>query len=584
MGLLRLVGLRPPPVVEHHHHHASLFELGPPRAVDGRPICLWLGGLVVFTTAFELFEHKLHHAADETRRVIVEKVKGELTLMGFLGFALSMAEQLVDIPHEAKLSFEFAHTLLFFMALTSFGVCVGLLAGADAIKRRVHEVEGLDLDAICAGPFHEATQRGLPLRDWRNVARFIGLRRRFLSVEKLPLSVDFAAYFADATYEYVIELLEAPLCFKATLVAFCAAAAAAPVLPAVAGSLAARDEVRAYVAAAWAVLGAQAVVDASGRRRLARLERVAGLAGDGDLLRAARLDRDERSHPRARDVKRPAPPHDDHATAHRDGGDAVAATLVGCRALLFSLFLLRYARYPLRELPAGWTRARLYAACLAPLVLAWASLVDHVSRAVLVSAITDPKPELVDRALERANAAARDVAEYRSAFLAFWRGRPDRSEAALADFFEDACGAVAKPARRGLARRGLSRQLTGLAAKPTMSFDNFEVLLASLEETRVSKKFAERLFTEMATDAELDFDEFKSYLIGRGKFSAIGAHASDLFGTPPRAPTPDTPLASHESPRRVVALDFHEIPLARHGSESRIGDPSPRGSGVMVRG
>ena len=106
-----------------------------------------------------------------------------------------------------------------------------------------------------------------------------------------------------------------------------------------------------------------------------------------------------------------APPHDDHATAHRDGGDAVAATLVGCRALLFSLFLLRYARYPLDELPAGWTRARLSFACLAPLVLAWASLVDHVSRAVLVSAITDPKPDLVDRALERANAAARDVSD-----------------------------------------------------------------------------------------------------------------------------------------------------------------------------
>ena len=71
--------------------------------------------------------------------------------------------------------------------------------------------------------------------------------------------------------------------------------------------------------------------------------------------------------------------------------------------------------------------------------------------------------------------------------------------------------------------------------------------------------------------------------MGRGKFSAIGAHASDLFGTT-RTLTPDTPVASHESPRRVVALDFHEIPLARHGSESRIGDPSPRGSGVMVRG
>ena len=61
-----------------------------------------------------------------------------------------------------------------------------------------------------------------------------------------------------------------------------------------------------------------------------------------------------------------------------------------------------------------------------------------------------------------------------------------------------------------------------------MSFENFEVLLASLEETRVSKKFAERLFTEMATDAELDFDEFKSYLIGRGKFSAASCDRDEF--------------------------------------------------------
>ena len=46
----------------------------------------------------------------------------------------------------------------------------------------------------------------------------------------------------------------------------------------------------------------------------------------------------------------------------------------------------------------------------------------------------------------------------------------------------------------------------------------------------ISRKFASRLFAEMAVDTEMDYGEFKSYLVGRGKFSAIGAHADDIFG------------------------------------------------------
>ena len=137
----------------------------------------------------------------------------------------------------------------------------------------------------------------------------------------------------------------------------------------------------------------------------------------------------------------------------------------------------------------------------------------------------------VDAALERANAAARDVDEYRGSFIKFWKHQDDRSEPALKAFFLDACADPADDSFFARSKRRLSISSNKGGAK-TMSLPAFKSLLQSLEETRVANSFAERLFTEMAVDTEFDFDEFKSYLIGRGKFSAIGAHAEDIFGAP----------------------------------------------------
>ena len=533
-----------------HHHHATLFALGPASEVDIKPICFWIAVLAVFTTVFEAVEEHLHHHTDATRKQIVEKVQGELTLMGFLGFTLSMLEQLVEIPHDAKLSFEFAHTLLFFMALTSFCMALFLLAGADRIKRKVHEVESVDQEVVCAGPRprggggDSTSAKRLELAPWRFVARFLGYRRRFLSREKLPLSVDFAAYFADCTYVYVMELVEVPLAFKFGLVSTCLGAVVLPRGVAAAIDVDPDDELVAFVACGWLVCFAQVFLYARGAARLARLNAAARLESDEDLLRAMLLDRDERSHPRAADPKAPAPEHADHDHKHDQGhekegaGDVLASSLVGLRSLLFALFIMRYANFP--QLPAGWTQAQVSAACLLPLAIASATLVDHVSKSVLFAAITSPDGDLVDKALERANAAARDVSEYRAAFVAFWRTRPDRSEEALEAFFRDCCAGPEKDKatnpREAFARRPTLKRFSFLRSQsldeddPVMHYDAFLVLLGSLEKTRVSRKFASRLFAEMAVDTEMDYGEFKSYLVGRGKFSAIGAHADDIFG------------------------------------------------------
>jgi len=144
-------------------------------AAAGHASILWAGGienvwmtcclfsvLVVFTLVWELGTERLeqmvhgHHAYEE----LLHKVYKELTSLGFLSFGLFIVQDttLVQINHELLISFEFAHYLIFFMALIFVIFALTSLRGSLATKR--------EWDAAAAKSVHEVCEAYTAKLQW----------------------------------------------------------------------------------------------------------------------------------------------------------------------------------------------------------------------------------------------------------------------------------------------------------------------------------------------------------------------------------------------------------------------------------
>lgn len=98
----------------------------------------------------ELLEHKVehHHAYQE----LLEKVYKELTSLGMLSFALFIAQdtQAVHLSDDLLISFEFAHYLIFFMAL--------IFVLTTLVTHRGHQQTKREWDTAAAASVHEACE------------------------------------------------------------------------------------------------------------------------------------------------------------------------------------------------------------------------------------------------------------------------------------------------------------------------------------------------------------------------------------------------------------------------------------------
>ena len=109
---------------------------------------------VLFTISWEflteLLEHKVehHHAYQE----LLEKVYKELTSLGMLSFALFIAQdtQAVHLSNDLLISFEFAHYLIFFMAL--------IFVLTTLVTHRGHQQTKREWDTAAAASVHEVCE------------------------------------------------------------------------------------------------------------------------------------------------------------------------------------------------------------------------------------------------------------------------------------------------------------------------------------------------------------------------------------------------------------------------------------------
>ena len=141
-------------------HHSILWAGGIPS--------VWMASLlfcclVLFTTVWEylteLLEHRVagHHGYQE----LLEKVYKELTSLGVLSFALFIIQDtsVVQINHDLLVAFEFAHYLIFFMALLFVLFALVSMRGCLATKRQWDTTAATSVHAVCVAYTHKLQRR-----------------------------------------------------------------------------------------------------------------------------------------------------------------------------------------------------------------------------------------------------------------------------------------------------------------------------------------------------------------------------------------------------------------------------------------
>jgi len=229
-----------------HHIHPQIMSLGSSEDVDTVAIMGWLVALVAFTVALEMTLHHLEHAFEGNsglherleggshggkehghaphqhlnhRQQMLHKVKDELMVMGLLSFFLTVFGECVEVGHEAKIPFEWAHTLLFVSALVTVAIALGLLHIADKVFAETHAMENVPtrtLQALAASgglgclPRVDLTKTMLSRQvDARKAAQFQATRHAFLVSRGLPLDTfNFPLYLHRNLYSFVTALLE----------------------------------------------------------------------------------------------------------------------------------------------------------------------------------------------------------------------------------------------------------------------------------------------------------------------------------------------------------------------------------------
>ena len=131
-------------------HHSILWAGGIPN--------VWMASLlfcclVLFTTVWEYLTERLEHrvAGHGGYQELLEKVYKELTSLGVLSFALFIIQDtsVVQINHDLLVAFEFAHYLIFFMALLFVLFALVSMRGCLATKRQWDTTAATSVHAVC---------------------------------------------------------------------------------------------------------------------------------------------------------------------------------------------------------------------------------------------------------------------------------------------------------------------------------------------------------------------------------------------------------------------------------------------------
>ena len=192
----------------HHHAHKSLFAMGEGDDFDLHHVVLSLWGLLFFTVVFEHGLHSLQHslgAKDSPGNQLLQKAKDELMILGFISFCLTVVGEFVEIPHVLLLPFEFAHVLVFMVALCLIAFVPAALRVLRNTKRRWDALDAAKHDVVIDKLAGGSAPRGSFERE---AAHHRATMHSFCATMNLPPTFDFAVYQRHALTHHLLELLE----------------------------------------------------------------------------------------------------------------------------------------------------------------------------------------------------------------------------------------------------------------------------------------------------------------------------------------------------------------------------------------
>ena len=208
---------------EEHHEEGRIID--PNNDIVILNVNVMVTFLVIFIVAFEFLTEKLDEylaRAHEQFAVVMSKVYKEVMTLGLLAFALGMCVQ-ADIAHhcatifcleEWKLAFEFAHYVIFFMALLTIfqgaWFMVVMLAASSRWDAYGKASASELLRGIASGKSigsHLCNALSCTRSTHKSI-KFAVVRHYFVITNKLPANFDFAAYLWESLACYITESIE----------------------------------------------------------------------------------------------------------------------------------------------------------------------------------------------------------------------------------------------------------------------------------------------------------------------------------------------------------------------------------------
>jgi len=177
-----------------------------------------LVAIIIFTILYDFATEALEHRLEDTPYIkIVNQVYKELTVMGIISFSIFMMHQTGDIltgNPVAFLAFEYAHMLIFFIALmiilTAVYLCIlNVMAREQYLKTDMMTIEDLLESHEEMGPF----QRFCYNTWWipstmRTDFEFKLMHSFFIDAYMVPPSFEFGMYLCESLDMQIVELVE----------------------------------------------------------------------------------------------------------------------------------------------------------------------------------------------------------------------------------------------------------------------------------------------------------------------------------------------------------------------------------------